>query len=126
MPLVNTLIGQVNERLNFLFIAVKLLVERGANINALTVTEATPFMRAVESASYPVVEYLLSIGCKVNQENKSGKSAFDLAKDYADPRVYFAVKNKFESLPKPKDGKKKKKKPKKKPAQKKKKDEVVS
>ena len=104
---------------------VRMLVENGANVNALTVTDATPFMRAVEAASYPVVEYLLQLGCKVAQENKQGKSAFDLAKDYADPRVYFAIKNKFDSMPKPKDGKKKKKAKKKKPQKKKKKAETV-
>lgn len=39
----------------------------------------------------------------------------DIAKDFADPRVYLAVKNKFESIPKPKDNKpKQKKKPEKK------------
>ncbi len=51
---------------------VKLLVEAGANVNALTITSATPFMRAVESASYPVVEYLLQNGAKVQQENIQG------------------------------------------------------
>jgi hypothetical protein len=71
-------------------------------------------MRAIESASYAVVEFLLEQGAKVTQENIQGKTAFDLAKDFADPRVYFAVKNKFESLPKPKDNKKNKKKPEKK------------
>ena len=35
-----------------------------------------------------------------------GKTAFDIAKEYADPRVYYAVKNKIESLPKPKENKK--------------------
>jgi ankyrin repeat protein len=100
---------------------VKLLVESGADLNALTLTQATPFMRAVESASYPVVEYLLQKGAKISQENIKGKTAYDLAKEFADPRVYFTVKNKFDSLPQPKDGKKKGEKPKKKPADKKKK-----
>jgi ankyrin repeat protein len=81
-------------------------------------------MRAIESASYPIVEYLLEKGVKVTQENIQGKTAFDLAKDYADPRVYFAVKIKFDALPKPKD--KNAKKAKKKPEKKKKKDENVS
>lgn len=44
-----------------------------------------------------------------------GKTAYDIAREFADPRVYLAVKNKFDSMPKPKDGKKKaKKKPEKK------------
>ena len=77
---------------------VKLLVESGADLNALTLTQATPFMRAVESASYPVVEYLLQKGAKISQENIKGKTAYDLAKEFADPRVYFTVKNKFDSL----------------------------
>ena len=49
-----------------------MLVEKDANINALTITQATPFMRAVESASYPVVEYLLEKGAKVTQETITG------------------------------------------------------
>lgn len=118
---------------------VKLLVEHGANINALSITETTPFMRAVESASFPCVEYLMEQGAKVNHENIQGtlrhyfscgcyqklflgKTAFDIAKDFADPRVYLAVKNKFDSIPKPKDAKAK---PKKKPEKKKGKEPVI-
>ncbi len=86
---------------------VKLLIENGADMNALTITQATPFMRAVESCSYLVVEYLLEKGAKVTQENIQGKTAFDIAKDFADPRIYLTVKNKFESLPQPKDKNKK-------------------
>ena len=93
------------------------MVENGGNLNALTITQATPFMRAIESASYKVVEYLLEQGAKITQENIVGKTAFDLARDFADPRVYYAVKNKFDLLPKPKDGAKPK--PKKKPEKKK-------
>lgn len=52
---------------------MKLIVENGAEINSLTITEATPFMRAVESASFPVVEYLIEKGAKVNHENIQGK-----------------------------------------------------
>lgn len=52
---------------------VKCLVENGANVNALSITESTPIMRAIESASYPVVEYLLENNAKVNHENKQGK-----------------------------------------------------
>lgn len=44
---------------------------------------------------------------------KIGKTAYDIAREFADPRVYLAVKTKFDSLPKPKDGKKKPKKAKK-------------
>ena len=93
------------------------MVQNGGNLNALTITQATPFMRAIESASFKVVEYLLEQGAKITQENIMGKTAFDLARDFADPRVYYAVKNKFDLLPKPKDGAKPK--PKKKPEKKK-------
>ena len=54
----------------------------------------------------------------------SQQTAYDLAIQYADPRVFYAVKAKFDTLPKPKDGKKKR--PKKKEKKKKKKgDEEV-
>ena len=52
---------------------VKLLVEHEADMNALSITQATPFMRAIESASFPVVEYLLEKGAKVTQENIQGE-----------------------------------------------------
>ena len=51
-------------------------------------------------------------GAKLSQTNMQGKTAFDIAKEFADPRVYFTVKNKIDSLPKPKDPKKKGEKPK--------------
>ncbi len=94
----------------FLVKVVELLVQANANVNALSITSATPFMRAVESASYPVVEFLMQNGAKIQQENIQGKTAYDIAKDFADPRVYFAVKNKMDSLPVQKDNKKQKKK----------------
>lgn len=53
-------------------IVVELLVKAGANVNSLSVTQATPFMRAVESASYHVVEFLLQNGAKIQQENIQG------------------------------------------------------
>ena len=41
-------------------------------MNSLSITQATPFMRAVESASYHVVEYLIQNGAKIQQENIQG------------------------------------------------------
>ena len=48
------------------------MVDKGSNINALSITEATPLMRAVESSSFPVVQYLIEKGAKVTQENING------------------------------------------------------
>lgn len=50
-----------------------MLVQAGANVNSLSITSSTPFMRAVESASFPVVEFLLQNGAKIQQENMQGK-----------------------------------------------------
>ncbi len=86
------------------------MVENGANLNALTITQATPLMRAVESASADVVEYLLEQpSVKLTLENMQGDTVMDVAKQFADPRVYQLVRKKFDSLPKPKDNKKKQK-----------------
>lgn len=52
---------------------MKLLVEKGSNVNALSITEATPLMRAFESSSFLVVQYLIEKGAKVTQENINGK-----------------------------------------------------
>lgn len=35
-----------------------------------------------------------------------GKTVYDIATEFADPRVYMTIKAKFDTLPKPKDGKK--------------------
>jgi hypothetical protein len=46
------------------------------------------------------------------------KTVYDIAREFADPRVYMLIKRKMDSIPKPKDNKKKpkqKKKEKKKP-----------
>lgn len=43
-----------------------------------------------------------------------GKTVLDIAKEFADPRIFLSVKNKVESLPKPKGDKKDKGKAKKK------------
>ena len=97
---------------------VKALVDAGAHINALSMTQGTPFMRAVESASYPIVEYLIEKGASINQQNIKGKTVLDIAREFADPRIFLSVKNKVESIPKPKGdkGKGKDKAKKKKPA----------
>jgi len=94
---------------------VKLLVEAGADVNALSMTQGTALMRAVESASFPVVEFLIEKGAGMLQQNIKGKSVLELAKEFADPRIFLSVKSKVESMPKPK-GDSKKDKAKKKPA----------
>ncbi len=51
---------------------VELLLEKGANLEAVTVNGGTPLMRAVESANPALVQYLIDRGAKVQAENKKG------------------------------------------------------
>jgi ankyrin repeat protein len=53
---------------------VQTCVDAGAAINAESITKATPLMRAIESSSFPVCEYLVNKGAKVAHENISGNS----------------------------------------------------
>ena len=49
------------------------LIDKGANLEARTMNEATPIMRAIESSKPEVVQYLIDKGAKVQVENKKGK-----------------------------------------------------
>ncbi|XP_002738132.1 ankyrin repeat and EF-hand domain-containing protein 1-like, partial [Saccoglossus kowalevskii] len=87
---------------------VEMLVERGAEIEVKAMNGGTPLMRAVQSSRPDVVQYLIDKGAKVQQENRKGDNVMDIAMWWADPRVLEIVKEKFDSLPKPKEGKGKK------------------
>ena len=51
---------------------VELLLNNGADLEARTLNEATPLMRAIESARPEVVQYLVDRGAQVRTENKKG------------------------------------------------------
>ena len=51
---------------------IEYLVEKGANIDAVTMNGATPFMRAIESSKPEIVQYLLEKGVKVQTETRKG------------------------------------------------------
>ena len=54
---------------------VELLLNNGADLEARTLNEATPLMRAIESARPEVVQYLVDRGAQVRTENKKGVNA---------------------------------------------------
>ncbi|XP_077998571.1 ankyrin repeat and EF-hand domain-containing protein 1-like [Glandiceps talaboti] len=87
---------------------VELLVNKGAEIEATAMNGGTPLMRAVQSSKPDVVQYLIEKGAKVQQTNRKGENVMDIANWWAEPRVVQIVKEKFDSLPKPKEGKGKK------------------
>jgi len=51
---------------------IEYLVDKGANIDAVTMNGATPFMRAIESSRPEIVQYLLEKGVKVQTETRKG------------------------------------------------------
>jgi ankyrin repeat protein len=59
---------------------IQLLVESGADVNAVTTDGTTPLMLAAQNAKSGVVDYLLKKGAKKDLKNRSGKSALDYAK----------------------------------------------
>ena len=51
---------------------VELLLNHGANIEAVTLNGGTPLMRAVESSKPELVQFLIDKGAKVQAQNKKG------------------------------------------------------
>ncbi|XP_033103431.1 ankyrin repeat and EF-hand domain-containing protein 1-like [Anneissia japonica] len=88
---------------------VEMMLEKGADINARAMNGGTALMRAIQISNPEITKYLIDKGCNVEIENRKGDTALDIAKWWADPRVLQIVQEKFDSLPKPKDGGKKKK-----------------
>uniref|UniRef100_A0A8C5MMK4 Ankyrin repeat and EF-hand domain containing 1a n=1 Tax=Leptobrachium leishanense TaxID=445787 RepID=A0A8C5MMK4_9ANUR len=86
-----------------------LLLKSGAQIDALTFNGSTPLMRAVESGSVNCAKYLIQSSAKVQITNKKGENALDVANAYGDYRLIEVIKEKMDSLPKPKDNSKKRK-----------------
>ncbi|CAB1330540.1 unnamed protein product, partial [Coregonus sp. 'balchen'] len=75
---------------------VDLLVHSGSVVDAVAMNGATPLMRAIESCRPCCVDYLIKAGARVQAENK---------KAYGDIRIRDLVQDKFDSLPKSKEGK---------------------
>lgn len=51
---------------------VEYLVENGADMEARTMNQATPLMRAIESSKPEVVQYFIDKGAKMQIENRKG------------------------------------------------------
>ncbi|KAA8583450.1 hypothetical protein FQN60_015996 [Etheostoma spectabile] len=82
---------------------IQLLVEAGAKIDARALSGGTPLMRAIESFRPSCVDFLIKAGASVNAENKKEQNCLDIARAFADSRIIDLVKEKMDSLPKPKD-----------------------
>lgn len=52
---------------------VRLLLDNGAEMDAVALNGGTPLMRAIESSSLDVVSFLIDRGAKMQIENKKGK-----------------------------------------------------
>lgn len=74
---------------------IELLLNNGADLEARTLNEATPLMRAIESAKPEVVQYLVDRGAQVRAENKKG-SCF--SKFYCIQYNVFSFQNTLECL----------------------------
>ncbi|XP_074471926.1 ankyrin repeat and EF-hand domain-containing protein 1 [Sebastes fasciatus] len=82
---------------------VELLVEAGATVDARALSGGTPLMRAIESSRPSCVDFLIKAGASVTAENKKEQNCLDIARAFADSRIIDLVKDKMDSLPKPKE-----------------------
>ncbi|XP_061610307.1 ankyrin repeat and EF-hand domain-containing protein 1a [Phyllopteryx taeniolatus] len=82
---------------------LELLLEAGANIDAQTITGTTPLMVAIQSTHISCVEFFFTAGANVLMENKKEQNCLDVATAFGDGAIYQLVKDKFESMPKPKN-----------------------
>ena len=58
----------------------KVLVEKGADVNAVNDTGMTPMHYAVQRGVDRIIEYLASKGARFDVKNKQGRSPADLAR----------------------------------------------
>ncbi|KAG7453785.1 ankyrin repeat and EF-hand domain-containing protein 1, partial [Solea senegalensis] len=82
---------------------MELLVEAGAAVDAQALSGGTPLMRAIQSSRPACVDFLIKAGASVIAENKKEQNCLDIARAFADSRTIDLVKNKMDSLPKPKE-----------------------
>ena len=57
----------------------RMLIDKGAEVNAKTLSGATALMLAAQNAKLDVVELLLKHGAKANTKDETGKTALDYA-----------------------------------------------
>ncbi|CAD5116189.1 DgyrCDS5105 [Dimorphilus gyrociliatus] len=86
---------------------VEFLLDNGANLESTSLCGATPIMRAIESCRPGLVQFLIDRGAKMLNVTKHDDNVCDIAASFGDMRVYDIVKEKYDSVPKPKDNKKK-------------------
>lgn len=51
----------------------ELLMKAGATIDAVSINDATPLMRGIESSRLDTVQYLINTGAKAQMTNRRGK-----------------------------------------------------
>lgn len=56
-----------------------LLIQYGADVNAITIYSDTPLFYAVSKTNLPLVSLLLKCGAKIDLKNDEGKTPYDLA-----------------------------------------------
>jgi ankyrin repeat protein len=66
---------------------VKLLIEKGSDVNYKNINGLTPLMEAAKMGQKEVVEYLINKGARVNEVSKKGWSALMWAVDRNKPEV---------------------------------------
>ena len=77
------------------YLAVKLLVQNGADLNSKSKHKETALMHAASLGNGQIVALLLSHGANADIEDDAGKTALDLAQEYGDNNLAMAIYKKM-------------------------------
>jgi uncharacterized protein len=71
---------------------VNFLIDKGANVNAGTISESTPLIMAAREGSLDLVKILVEAGADVNLENDDGDSPMKIALENEDDKTSLEIK----------------------------------
>uniref|UniRef100_A0A8D0H6X4 Ankyrin repeat and EF-hand domain containing 1 n=1 Tax=Sphenodon punctatus TaxID=8508 RepID=A0A8D0H6X4_SPHPU len=78
----------------------ELLINSGAAVDAISINNSTPLMRAIESCRLDSVQYLIDTGSNIQMKNRKGQNTLEVARAYADFRLIDLIQDKLDHLPK--------------------------
>jgi ankyrin repeat protein len=70
---------------------MRLLIERGANVNAVDLLGNNPLREAISSKNLQAVQLLLDAGCDPKHVNQDGKSMLDIANQYGSKEIQARI-----------------------------------
>ena len=71
--------------------AARVLLDNGADIDAVGEDEETPLLRAILGRKTEMIKFLLSRGADLNPKDIYGKTALDAARVWGNQDIYLAI-----------------------------------